>query len=272
VPRVERHDVALAATFHDTTGALVRDVRRWLPWLQARYASVAVTTSPPTSPRVVALLRAAGAYAGSPPANARGPLYRLSIRRALASGAGRIHYLDFDRALHWAAVAPRELARALRVARRVPTLLIGRTRRAHLSHHRPLHATEGVVNRLLTERLGASGHVDFLVPSFVVERDGAARLLARSRARDAAIYGEWAALLAGLGGPLGYLECRGLDWETPDRHRRAVRRVGLAEWRRRQETPAEWGIRVDIAAAIMRGFTRALDRCPVRDCTLARLG
>src|SRR5262249_57017859 len=101
----------------------------------------------------------------------------------------------------WGAVAPRERARALRGARRVPTLLIGRTRRAHLSHHRPLHATEGVVNRLLTERLGASGHVDFLVPSFVVERDGAARLLARSRARDAAIYGEGAALLARLGGP-----------------------------------------------------------------------
>jgi len=272
VPRVERHDVALAATFHDTTGALVRDVRRWLPWLQARYASVAVTTSPPTSRRVVSLLRAAGAYAGSPPANARGPLYRLSIRRALASGAGRIHYLDFDRALHWAAVSPRELARVLRVAPRVPTLLIGRTRRAHLSHHRPLHATEDVVNRLLAERLGASGHVDFLVPSFIVERDRAALLLARSRAHDVAIYGEWAALLAGLDGPLGYLECRGLDWETPDRHRRAVRRVGLAEWRRRQETPAEWGIRIDMAAAIVRGFTRALARCPVRGCALARLG
>jgi hypothetical protein len=272
VARVERYDVALAATLHDTTGTLVRDIRRWLPWLQARYASVAVTTSPPTSPRVVAVLRAAGAYAGSPRANARGPLYRLSIRRALASGAGRVHYLDFDRAMHWAAVAPRELARALRVARRVPTLLIGRTRHAHLSHHRPLHATEGVVNRLLAERLGASGHVDFLVPSFVVGRDGALRLLARSRARDAAIYGEWAALLAGLDGPLGYLECRGLDWETPDRHRRAVRRLGLAAWRRRQETPAEWNIRIDIATAIVGGFTRTLARCPVRDCTLARLG
>src|SRR5262249_9410608 len=115
----------------------------------------------------------------------------------------------------WGAVAPRERARALRGARRVPTLLIGRTRRAHLSHHRPLHATEGVVNRLLTERLGASGHVDFLVPSFVVERDGAARLLARSRARDAAIYGEWAALLAGLRGPLRHLQCRRPRRGTP---------------------------------------------------------
>jgi predicted adenylyl cyclase CyaB len=261
--RVERHDVALAATLHDTTGALARDVRRWLCWLQARYAVVAVATSPPTSPRIVALLREAGAYAGTPAADRRGPLYRLSIRRALASGAGRVHYVDFDRALHWAATLPRELPRVLRVARRVPTLLIGRTRRAHLSHHRPLHATEGVVNRLFAERLGIAGRVDFLVPSFVVDRDGARRLLSRSRARDASIYGEWAALLAGLPGPMAYVECRGLDWETPDRHRRAVRRTGLATWRRRQETPAEWALRIDIAAAIVRGFTRTLARVPV---------
>ena len=269
--RVERHDVALAATLHDATGALVRDVARWLPWLQARYAAVAVATSPPTSKRIVAQLAAAGAHAGSPVANARGPLYRLSVRHALQSGASRVHYLDFDRALHWAARMPRELPRVLRLSRKVPVLLIGRTPRAHQSHHRPLHATEGVVNRLLAARLGWPGRVDFLVPSFVVEREGAARLLARSRARDASIYGEWAALIAGLGPPPAYVECRGLDWETPDRHRRSVRRAGLAEWRRWQETPAEWGLRIDIAATIVRGFTRALARWPVESGAVKRL-
>jgi hypothetical protein len=269
--RIERHDVALAATLHDATGALAHDVRRWLPWLQARYAAVAVTTSPPTSPRIVSLLRDAGAYAGTPPANLRGPLYRLSIRHALACEASRVHYLDFDRALHWAATMPRELPRVLRAARRVPTLLVGRTAHAHLSHHRPLHATEGVVNRLLATRLDIPFRVDFLVPSFVLDRDGARCLLARSRARDAAIYGEWAALLAGLAAPVGYLECRGLDWETPDRHRRAVRRLGLAAWRRRQETQAEWRLRIDIAATIVRGFTRALARHPVPRCSIRRL-
>jgi hypothetical protein len=67
-----------------------------------------------------------------------------------------------------------------------------------------------------------------------------------------------------------YIECRGLDWETPDRHRRAVRGVGLAEWRRRQETAAEWSLRIDVAADIVRGFTRALARWPVKHCMLLR--
>ncbi len=270
IRRVDRHDVALAATLHDATGALASDVRRWLPWLQARYAAVAVATSPPTSPRIVSLLRDAGAHAGSPPSNTRGPLYRLSVRRALDGGAQRVHYLDFDRALHWAAVRPRELSRTLRAAARWPALVIGRTPPAHRSHHRPLHATEAVVNRLLAERLGLGGRIDFLVPSFVLERERAAHLLVHSRARDVAIYGEWAALLAGLPGPVAYLECGGLDWETPDRHRRAVRRRGLAEWRRRQETPAEWRLRIDVAATIVRGFTRTLERAPVARCSMTR--
>ena len=269
--RAERPSVALAATLHDATGVLAHDIRRLLPRLQGIYAAVAVTTSPPTAARVVSVLRDAGVHAGSPPANTRGPLYRLSVRQALATGTERVHYLDFDRALHWIDKSPRELRHVLRAGRRGAPVLVGRTRRAHQSHHRPLHATEGIVNRLLASRLGFVGRVDFLVPSFVVPRDTAASLLARSRARDTAIYGEWAALLPGLGETLDYVECRGLDWETPDRHRRVVRRLGLAEWRRRQETAAEWGLRIEVAAAIMRGFTQALARFPVRRCTLVRL-
>ena len=267
----ERPRIALAATLHDTTGVLVHDVRRLLPRLQAIFANVAVATSPPTAARVVKVLRDAGVHAGSPTANLRGPLYRLSLRQALASeDVERVHYLDFDRVLHWVDRTPRELRSVMRASSRTPALLIGRTIRAHLSHHRPLHATEGVVNRLLAAQLGLAGRVDFLVPAFVVSRDTAKRLLARSRARGAGIYGEWAALLPGLEHTMTYVECRGLDWETPDRHRRAVHRVGLAEWRRRQETAGEWSLRIDVAADIVRGFTRALARWPVKHCTLVR--
>jgi hypothetical protein len=112
----------------------------------------------------------------------------------------------------------------------------------------------------MAERAGISGRVDWLVPSFVLTAELARRLVERSRARDTEIYGEWTALLLGLTPRLAYLECRGLDWETPDRHRQAVGRVGLAAWRRRHETPAEWALRVDMARAIVLGFERATSR------------
>src|SRR5437016_3639719 len=103
-------EVALAAALHDARGALREDVERFLPRLQALYRSIAVATSPPTDGRLTALLAAAGVHAGTPAANERGPLYRLALRQALATGAPRIHYVDFDRALHWLRRAPRELA------------------------------------------------------------------------------------------------------------------------------------------------------------------
>jgi hypothetical protein len=265
VPRRRRRpekpfDVALAATLHDPPGALHRELRAALPKLLSIYRAVAVATSPPTAGSVKRLLASAGLHAGTPAANRRGALYRLSVRHAARSGASRVHYLDLDRALHWLPRHRRELRSALRAASRHEALVLGRTPKAHRSHHLPLFATEGVVNRLMSERAGIAGRVDWLVPSFVLTNELARRLVRSSRARDSDLYGEWAALLLGLTPRLAYLECRGLDWETPDRHRRAVRRVGLAAWRRRLETPAEWALRVDMAREIVAGFQRAAGR------------
>jgi len=217
------------------------------------------------------LLAAADMYAGTPPANLRGPLYRLSVRQAARSGAARVHYLDLDRALHWIVRRRREMRAALRAACRHEALVLGRTLKAHRSHQLPLFATEGVVNRLMSERGGIRGRFDWLVPSFVLTNDLARQLIASSRARDTTLYGEWAALVLDLAPRLVYLECRGLDWETPDRHRRAVRRVGLAAWRRRLETPAEWALRVDMARTIVTGFDRVATRRPVGSVSVQRL-
>ena len=262
-------DVALAATLHDPSGALLADIRRGLPMLARLYRRVAVTTSPPTAARVRRLLEDAGVHAGTPASNVRGPLYRMAIRGALASDAARVHYLDFDRALHWLPRA-RELASVLRRASRHDVLLVGRTPKAHRSHHRPLYATEEVVGRLLAARLGLAGRVDFLVPSFVLERSGVERLLARSRARGSAMYGEWIALLAGFGSTLAYVECAGLDWETPDRYRIEVHRQGLKAWRRAMSTPTEWSMRRAMAREFLAGFERAHARYPVARFRLRR--
>src|SRR5215467_4393036 len=89
--RVRPLDVALAATLHDPSGALADELRRALPVLASVYRGIAVATSPPTSGRVVALLAAAGVHAGPVRTNLRGPLYRLSVRAALATGAAHVH-------------------------------------------------------------------------------------------------------------------------------------------------------------------------------------
>ncbi len=262
--RAKSGGIALAATLHDPEGVLLAETARRLPRLVRLYARVRVACSPPTDSRIRALLAAHGCDAGSPPSNTRGPLYRRAVRRALAGDAVAVHYLDFDRALHWVARRPAELAALLRRAERHSALLIGRTPRAHASHHEALHATELDAAQAFAARLGLRGRVDFLVPSFVLRRDLAARLLARSRARGSTMYGEWVALLAGLGAPLAYRECAGLDWETPDRYPDDVRRVGRAAWRRAMSTPEEWAMRRAMAREFLDGCERALRRWPVR--------
>jgi len=256
--------VALAATLHDASGALRGTIRRQLPALRARYDAITVTTSPPTHASVQELLAELGIHGGTPRANARGPLYRLALRRALASGATAVHYLDFDRALHWVETRPRELSAVLRLATCHPAVLLGRTVGAHRSHHRALFETERLANRALAARLGTRRRVDFLVPSFILTRPLTRALVRRSRAYDADLYGEWPALLATLGEPLVYRECRGLDWETPDRARAEVRRMGLAAWRRRFDTPDEWRVREVMAADFLRGFDATLARAGIR--------
>jgi hypothetical protein len=184
-----------------------------------------------------------------------------------------VHYLDFDRALHWIARRPAELDAFLARARRHSALLVGRTPRAHASHHRALVETEAAVAAAFAIRLGLRGRCDFLVPSFVLERAAVERLLARSCARDSAIYGEWAALLPGLDAALAYTECDGLEWETPDRYRAEIGRIGLAAWRRDFSTPTEWTMRRAMAQEFVRGFERALKRWPLpRRLALRRLG
>jgi hypothetical protein len=99
-----------------------------------------------------------------------------------------VHYLDFDRALHWLRVAPRELRAVLRVALRHPALVIGRSEQAHASHHRPLWATEVVANRLMADQLGVRGRFDLLAPSFVLTAD-ATRVAASLACARRRVYG-----------------------------------------------------------------------------------
>lgn len=269
--RARPSDVVLASTLHDPDGGLVRVIRRWLPRLQRAYRSIVVATSPGTAPALNDLLEERGVFVGTLAANERGPLYRRSIRRALAEPGNRIHYLDFDRALHWARGPVQELEALLARAAAHPVWLVGRTRAAHTSHQEALVVTETETNRYLADGLGVSGRVDFMVPSFLLQKDAAREFLAGSRARGMGIYGEMAKLLFSLRYDVAYVECDGLDWETPDRDRRTVSRIGLAAYRARFDCDDEWRLRHALKREVQTAFDRARSRLGDTSSRLRRL-
>lgn len=255
--RSAERDVVLAATLHDPEGALVGDIRRYLPRLQRIYRDVVVGTSPGTAPALNRLLEERGVFIGCPNQNERGPLYRSSIRKALEAGGQRVHYLDFDRALHWARGPVEELEEVLDRSASIPVLLIGRTPTAHTSHQEALVVTETATNRYLADGLGLTGRVDFMVPSFLLRADAARTFLQRCRTRGMGIYGEMAHLLFSLGHDVAYVECDGLDWETPDRDRRVVARIGLPAYRDRFDRDDEWDLRHSLQREVEAVFDRS---------------
>lgn len=254
--RASQGDVILASTLHDPGGDLTGEIRRWLPRLEAAYGGLVVATSPSTSEATNGLLEERGVFVGTLASNERGPLYRLAIREGLRRSGSRVHYLDFDRALHWARGPMQELEALLERSKRHPVLLVGRTRAAHQSHQEALVATETDTNRHLASGLGVRGRVDFMVPSFVLDREAARAFLSRSRTRGMGIYGEMARLLFSLGHDVAYVECDGLDWETPDRDRRTVSRIGIEAYRARFDRADEWQLRWALQREVESVFDR----------------
>lgn len=269
-PRPGGSDIVLAATLHDPDGGLVGEIRRWLPRLERAYRNVVVATSPGTAPEINDVLEERGVFIGTRVANERGPLYRLSIRRAIGQPGTHVHYLDFDRALHWARGPMEELEALLARASRHPVMLVGRTRAAHTSHQEALVVTETETNRYLADGLSVAGRVDFMVPSFILDKDAARQFLALSRTRGMGIYGEMAQLLFSLGHDVAYVECDGLDWETPDRERRTVARIGLPAYRERFDCDDEWRLRRTLKNEVESVFDRARGRIGEANARLLR--
>ena len=129
-------------------------------------------------PRRGALLERAASRCGTPARCKRGATStgcRSGAHSRPAPGAS-ITWISTARCT--GSVARRGAARAaLRVAGRRRVLVLGRTAKAHRSHHEPLWATEVLANRLIATRLDLARPLDLLVPSFVAERELAARLL-----------------------------------------------------------------------------------------------
>ncbi len=269
--RTSQSDVILASTLHDPGGDLAGEIRRWLPRLRRAYADMVVATSPSTAEATNDLLEERGVFIGTLAANERGPLYRLSIREGLRRSGSRVHYLDFDRALHWARGPIHELEALVERSKRHPVLLVGRTPAAHESHQEALVVTETETNRHLARGLGVRGRVDFMVPSFVLDREAARAFLSASRTRGMGIYGEMAGLLFALGHDVAYVECDGLDWETPDRDRRTVSRVGLEAYRDRFDRHDEWRLRYALQRAVEAAFDRVRARLGHPAARLRRL-
>ena len=124
--------------------------------------------------------------------------------------------------------------------------LVGRTRRALDTHLMTQALTEGIGNTLTSKMLSFPETRDVLGTTWILTPDLAKIALELAPRNQYGFYAEWPVTLwRSAENPL-YVECEGLEWETPDRYMREIQAEGYEEWRKRFQTAAEWKKRTEM--------------------------
>lgn len=259
--------VALATTHHDPENLLYPLLERWLPHVLPHYQHAVAIVSPVTPVASVSLLRASGVrvVTGSSDAGAGVATLGRQRRRVVQEAAvsrdiTHVHLCDLDRALHWAAFYPDELAQVLRDSTRHPFTVLGRTLAAFASHPRVQRDTESLINHTF---LLASGYAwDVTAASRVLARQAVTEVLAQCNEDTVGVDCAWVLVAQQLGIPLHYIATDGLEFETLDRYADVLEQQGgAAAWRAHFDSDvAQWAQRLETTtlevAAIQRWMAR----------------
>lgn len=176
-----------------------------------------------------------------------------ALRKALESNADFVHYVDFDRLLHWAETRPHELRE---IVARIPTtdcLVVGRTEHAYRTHPQALVQTEAISNAVVSHLL--SRKMDVSAGSKAFSRRAAEYLMKHSAPGHAlGTDSEWTLMLHQAGFRIDYVEVDGLEWESADHFSDEVADQ-VAQKRAADEydaDPKHWARRVEIAVEIVQ--------------------
>ena len=245
--------IALASTVHDEHGGL-----RWLLRLHGdeivrRFGRVVLVATPQTDARLLGDAERLGFSVTRLRKNVVGETYFQAAKRGSDTGAETVFLCDFDRVLHWLHAHPREFDRALAAARRQDYAIFERSPRAYRSHHDALYWTEQAPNFLLSTALGNATFHDHLSGCMAFSRRAARVIASHGRTRSYDLFSRWPLLLRATKISPTYIRCEGLEWETPDRFRAAVKRAGgVRQWRKRASSPAEWRKRARMAEEFVK--------------------
>lgn len=248
--------VTLALTVHEPDERLVSLIAEFLPVLASCYGAVTAFCSSETRPAILELLLRQGVVAQvdrekSAGIQRMGDVRRQTVRAGLETGTTHLQLCDFDRALHWIAHYPGELAAVVQEIPDYDLLVLGRTERAWATHPPYQAQTEPLFNHVFALATGLSWDVG--AGSRGLSRRAAEWLLRVSEEPTVGVDAEWPLLILGQGGFVtGERLCEGLEFETADRYEAEIEACGgYPAWEAQMSSDAnQWVFRLRVALAI----------------------
>ncbi len=108
--------------------------------------------------------------------------------------------------------------------------------------------TEGIGNIVASKVLGFTETKDVLGTTWLLTPKLANLIINRKTTNTFGFYTDWPITLWRSATVPFYLECEGLEWETPDRYREEIPTLGYDNWKANFQTAKEWKKRTEMLA------------------------
>lgn len=233
----------LSSTLHDPKGSLDAAILSFGPVIRSQHCDAVIAVTPETPERTIEKIRIVGidCFVNG---KSRQSTYTSSLSSAVKACKGeKIFFCDFDRVLHWVKNYPDEYANFANSnsSENNDFVLVGRTSRAFQTHPLTQKATECAMNyycSMLLERM----LMDFGTATFCMNKNIANTILEKSVA-DYGIWVEWPVIGITHADKFNYCEAEGLEWETPDRYSKDIKKLGYNVWLKEFQSSQEWSLR-----------------------------
>lgn len=230
----------LLSPIHDPDERYLEPLREKLSVLLSLYEQLIFTVSSKSSRKIVEFLESSP-NVSVVSSNGYGFGARNAFNRAV-SFSELYHWIDSDRILHWLSAYPDELKTLLENPPQKHYTILGRTKRARLTHPKSWVYCEEPCNRLASRRFGIE--MDICVANVFLSRDAVQAILQDSLSNDWGILTEWPLTVVRHAGEhsLSYVEIEGNEWEDPDYYAPEISSAGgLERWKTlRYDSEAEW--------------------------------
>lgn len=177
------------------------------------------------------------------------------ITRLMKDAVGEsFHYCDFDRLVHWQTRYPRELEKT--AGRRMKGfVLICRTKRAFGTHPETQKDTETVMNMIASEYIGRK--IDIGSGTFGLDRR-TCELFSKIKGDVSGVrfLAHFLVCIKKNRIPFSCMMSEGVEWETPDIHRKEIKALGYKKWLSQFQSHGEWCRRVEMLRQVAEVLTK----------------